>query len=63
MSIAHITLHVGLGTFRPVKTENIVEHEMHSEYYIVEQEQADKINQAKKRAAELLQLAPQAPEH
>ena len=63
VSIAHITLHVGLGTFRPVKTENIVEHEMHSEYYIVEQEQADKINQAKKRAAELLQLAPQAPEH
>ncbi len=54
VSIAHITLHVGLGTFRPVKTENIVEHEMHSEYYIVEQEQADKINQAKKKGGRII---------
>ncbi len=54
VSIAHITLHVGLGTFRPVKTENIVEHEMHSEYYIVEQEQADIINQAKKEGGRII---------
>ena len=54
VSIAYITLHVGLGTFRPVKTENIVEHEMHSEYYIVEQEQADIINQAKKEGGRII---------
>lgn len=54
VSIAHITLHVGLGTFRPVKTENIVEHEMHSEYYIVEQEQADIINQTKKEGGRII---------
>lgn len=45
--IAPITLHVGLGTFRPVKTENILEHKMHSEYYEISKESADKINFAK----------------
>lgn len=54
VSIAYLTLHVGLGTFRPVKTENILEHEMHSEYYIVEQEQADKINQTKKEGGRII---------
>ena len=47
VNIAHVTLHVGLGTFRPVKVENIQEHHMHSEYYVVTQEAADKINNAK----------------
>jgi S-adenosylmethionine:tRNA ribosyltransferase-isomerase len=47
VKIAHVTLHVGLGTFRPVKAEDILEHEMHSEYYVVEQEQADIINETK----------------
>lgn len=47
VKIARVTLHVGLGTFRPVKVENVPEHEMHSEYYVVEQEQADIINAAK----------------
>lgn len=47
VKIARVTLHVGLGTFRPVKVENVLEHEMHSEYYVVEQEQADIINAAK----------------
>lgn len=47
VDIAQITLHVGLGTFRPVKTENVLEHHMHSEFYSIEQEQADKINRAK----------------
>ena len=42
--IAHVTLHVGLGTFRPVKVENILDHHMHSEFYIVEEEEAKKIN-------------------
>lgn len=48
IKIAHVTLHVGLGTFRPVKAENILEHEMHSEYYIVEQKEADIINEVKR---------------
>jgi S-adenosylmethionine:tRNA ribosyltransferase-isomerase len=45
--IAHVTLHVGLGTFRPVKVENILEHHMHSEFYIIDEENAKKINDAK----------------
>ncbi len=44
VKIAHVTLHVGLGTFRPVKVENILDHHMHSEFYIVEEEEAKKIN-------------------
>ena len=47
VEIAHVTLHVGLGTFRPVKVENILEHHMHSEFYRIEQSEADKINHAK----------------
>ena len=47
VDIAEVTLHVGLGTFRPVKTANVLEHHMHSEYYSLKQEQADKINRAK----------------
>lgn len=44
---AYVTLHVGLGTFRPVKADNILEHHMHSEYYQVTAEAAEKINRAK----------------
>ena len=47
VDIAYVTLHVGLGTFRPVKVDNILEHHMHSEYYQISQEAADKINRAK----------------
>ena len=47
VDIACVTLHVGLGTFRPVKVDNILEHHMHSEYYQISQEAADKINKAK----------------
>lgn len=47
VELAFITLHVGLGTFRPVKEENIEQHEMHSEYYRMDKETADKINKAK----------------
>ena len=47
VEIAHVTLHVGLGTFRPVKVENIQEHHMHSEFYRIEQSEAIKINRAK----------------
>ena len=47
VDIAEVTLHVGLGTFRPVKVENVLDHHMHSEFYMVSQEAADKINRAK----------------
>lgn len=47
VKIAKVTLHVGLGTFRPVKVENILEHHMHSEYYEISEEAANCINQAK----------------
>lgn len=47
ITIAYITLHVGLGTFRPVKVENVIDHNMHSEYYFVDQEEVNKINKAK----------------
>ncbi len=47
VEIAHVTLHVGLGTFRPVKVENVLEHHMHSEFYMVEEQEADKINRVK----------------
>ena len=47
VNIAHVTLHVGLGTFRPVKVDNILEHHMHSEFYQIEEEAATKINAAK----------------
>lgn len=47
VDIAFVTLHVGLGTFRPVKVDDVLAHEMHSEYYVVTKEAADKINKAK----------------
>lgn len=47
VQVANVTLHVGLGTFRPVKAEEITEHTMHSEFYCVTSEEADKINAAK----------------
>ena len=48
IEVANVTLHVGIGTFRPVKVENVEEHEMHSEHYYIKQEDVDKINNAKK---------------
>lgn len=47
VDLAYVTLHVGLGTFRPVKVDNVLEHHMHTEWYQVTQEAADKINRAK----------------
>ena len=47
VQIARVNLHVGLGTFRPVKVDNILEHHMHSEFYQIEEEAAEKINTAK----------------
>lgn len=48
VKVCYVTLHVGLGTFRPVKAENLDEHEMHSEYCVISQETADTINQTKR---------------
>jgi S-adenosylmethionine:tRNA ribosyltransferase-isomerase len=47
VDIAEVTLHVGLGTFRPVKVENVLDHHMHSEFYMISEEAAAKINRAK----------------
>lgn len=48
VKLCYVTLHVGLGTFRPVKEDNILEHEMHSEYCVIPQETADMINETKR---------------
>ena len=47
VKLAHVTLHVGLGTFRPVKVENVLDHHMHSEFYVVEEAEAKKVNDTK----------------
>lgn len=54
ITIAYVTLHVGLGTFRPVKEENVLEHHMHSEYYQVPESEAEKINAAKKNGGRII---------
>ena len=54
VELAFVTLHVGLGTFRPVKVDNVLEHDMHSEYYMVSQEAADKINKAKENGKRII---------
>ena len=54
VTIAHVTLHVGLGTFRPVKVDTIEEHHMHSEFYVVEVEEAKKINDTKKNGGRVI---------
>ncbi len=54
VTIAHVTLHVGLGTFRPVKVENILDHHMHSEFYMIEEGEAGKINDVKRRGGRVI---------
>ena len=54
IKIANVTLHVGIGTFRPVKVENIEEHEMHSEHFYIKQEDVDKINETKKQGKRVI---------
>ena len=54
ISIAELTLHVGLGTFRPVKEENILNHKMHSEWYKIDQVACDKINNARKNGGRII---------
>ena len=54
VNIGFVTLHVGLGTFRPVKEENILDHKMHSEHYVVPQQTADLINQTKQNGGRVI---------
>lgn len=54
ITIAYVTLHVGLGTFRPVKVEDVTSHHMHSEFYQVSKEAADKINAAKREGRRVI---------
>ena len=54
VEIANVTLHVGIGTFRPVKVENIEEHDMHSEHYYIKHEDAEKINNTKKNGGRII---------
>lgn len=54
INIANVTLHVGIGTFRPVKVENVEEHKMHVEHYYIKKEDADKINRAKQNGNKVI---------
>lgn len=56
IQIAHVTLHVGLGTFRPVKVEDVTEHHMHSEFYVVDEDQAHIINETKKNGGKVISV-------
>lgn len=56
IEIANVTLHVGIGTFRPVKVETIEKHDMHSEHFYIKQEEADKINKAKKNGNRVIAI-------
>ena len=56
VNIVYLTLHVGLGTFRPVKVENIENHNMHSEFYMLSKESAEVINETKKRGNRVISV-------
>ena len=56
VEIANVTLHVGIGTFRPVKVENLEEHHMHTEHYYIKQEDVDKINKAKQEGHRVIAI-------
>ena len=56
VNIAHVTLHVGLGTFRPVKVDDVEQHHMHSEFYMVEEDQAKLINETKQKGGRVISV-------
>lgn len=56
VKLAHVTLHVGLGTFRPVKVEDVNDHHMHSEFYVVEEDQAKLINETKQAGGRVISV-------
>ncbi|MDY3928375.1 MAG: tRNA preQ1(34) S-adenosylmethionine ribosyltransferase-isomerase QueA [Clostridia bacterium] len=60
VNIGYVTLHVGLGTFRPVKTDNILDHKMHSEFYILPQETADLVNKTKESGHRVISVGTTA---
>ena len=60
VKIAHVTLHVGLGTFRPVKADEITEHKMHSEFFILPQKTADLVNDTKKSGGRIISVGTTA---
>ena len=60
IEILDVTLHVGLGTFRPVKVDDVLEHHMHSEYYMIEPDVADKLNQAKQNGKDIEEIKEQS---
>lgn len=56
VTVVDVTLHIGLGTFRPVKVHDVLEHHMHSEYYVMSQETADILNKAKKEGRRIIAI-------
>ncbi len=54
INIVYVTLHVGIGTFRPVKVDDVLEHKMHSEYFVIDEKTASTINESKKRGSKVL---------
>ena len=54
VNIAYVTLHVGLGTFRPVKEDKVLDHKMHREHYELSRETADMINETKKNGGRVI---------
>lgn len=56
IEIANVTLHVGIGTFRPVKEDEVEKHDMHTEHYYIKKEDADKINNAKKNGKRIISV-------
>ena len=56
IKIAHVTLHVGLGTFRPVKEDNILDHHMHSEFYVIDEKAVETINETKKNGGRVISV-------
>lgn len=60
VKMGYVTLHVGLGTFRPVKADDILEHKMHSEFYILPQETADLVNETKKNGGRVISVGTTA---
>ena len=60
VSIAEVTLHVGLGTFRPVKVDDITQHKMHAEFYVIEQTACDAINAAKRNGGRVIAVGTTA---
>ncbi|MBQ7900413.1 MAG: tRNA preQ1(34) S-adenosylmethionine ribosyltransferase-isomerase QueA, partial [Clostridia bacterium] len=56
VKIAYVTLHVGLGTFRPVKVDDVENHKMHSEFYVIDKETADTVNETKKNGGKIISV-------